>query len=227
MTTPARIFRRPPTAQEAVLGELRRSILEGTLAPGVQILQDRIAAELGVSRVPVREALKLLEGEGRVSYSPHRGYFVTELDIGELIEVYHIRGILETEAVKRAMESLTEDDRERMHAAVAEIEQAHEADDIIWITAANRRFHFALIDPCGMPRLVRIIRQLWDDTDPYRSVYFGERQHRDLVNEEHRGILDAVDAGDAESVVGLLMEHRVHAVESLRRLLGSSDPQAG
>jgi DNA-binding GntR family transcriptional regulator len=227
MTTPARMFRRPPTAQEAVLGELRRSILEGTLAPGAQILQDRIAAELGVSRVPVREALKLLEGEGRVSYSPHRGYFVTELDVGELIEVYHIRGILETEAVERAMESLTEEDRERMHAAVAEIEQAHEAEDIVWITAANRRFHFALIEPCGMPRLVRIIRQLWDDTDPYRSVYFGERQHRDLVNEEHRGILDAVDAGDAETVVQLLMEHRVHAVESLRRLLDTADPHAG
>jgi DNA-binding GntR family transcriptional regulator len=219
MTTTGRTFRRPLTAQEAVLGELRRSILEGTLAPGTQILQDRVAAELGVSRVPVREALKILEGEGRVSYSPHRGYFITELDVGELIEVYHIRGILEAEAVQRAMESLTEDDRERMHAAVAEIEQADEADDIVWITAANRRFHFALIEPCGMPRLVRLIRQLWDDTDPYRSVYFGEREHRDLVNAEHRGILEAVDAGDTDSVVHLLMEHRVHAVESLRRLL--------
>lgn len=219
MTAPSRTFRRPPTAQEAVLVELRRAILEGTLAPGAQILQDRIAEQFGVSRVPVREALKILEGEGQVSYSPHRGYFVTELDVGELIEVYHIRGILEPEAVRRAMTSLSDDDRNLMHAAVADIEAADEAGDIVRLTAANRRFHFALMDPCGMPRLIRVIRQLWDSTDPYRSVYFSERQHRDLVNREHREIIDAVHAGDADQVVHLLEEHRAHAVESLRRLL--------
>jgi DNA-binding GntR family transcriptional regulator len=219
VTSAARPFRRPPTAQEAVLAELRRSILEGELAPGAQILQDRIAEQLGVSRVPVREALKMLEGEGQVSYAPHRGYFVTELDAAELMEVYQIRDILEAEAVTRALPHLGDDDYERMQEAVDDMEAAEGEGDIVALTAANRRFHFALMEPCGMPRLLRIIRQLWDSTDPYRSVYFGHEQHRKTVRQEHRAILRAVRERNADELVRELTEHRLHAVESLRNIL--------
>jgi DNA-binding GntR family transcriptional regulator len=219
MTTAGRPFRRPPTAQEAVLAELRRTILEGELAPGAQILQDRIAEQLGVSRVPVREALKMLEGEGQVSYAPHRGYFVTELDAAELMEVYQIRDILEAEAVTRALPHLGDDDYERMEEAVDDMEAAERESDIVALTAANRRFHFALMEPCGMPRLLRIIRQLWDSTDPYRSVYFGHEQHRKTVRQEHRAILGAVRNRNADELVRELTEHRLHAVESLRTIL--------
>jgi DNA-binding GntR family transcriptional regulator len=219
VTSAARPFRRPPTAQEAVLAELRRSILEGELAPGAQILQDRIAEQLGVSRVPVREALKMLEGEGQVSYAPHRGYFVTELDAAELMEVYQIRDILEAEAVTRALPHLGDDDYERMQEAVDDMEAAEGRGDIVALTAANRRFHFALMEPCGMPRLLRIIRQLWDSTDPYRSVYFGHERHRKTVRQEHRAILRAVRERNADELVRELTEHRLHAVESLRNIL--------
>jgi DNA-binding GntR family transcriptional regulator len=219
VTSAARPFRRPPTAQEAVLAELRRSILEGELAPGAQILQDRIAEQLGVSRVPVREALKMLEGEGQVSYAPHRGYFVTELDAAELMEVYQIRDILEAEAVTRALPHLGDDDYERMQEAVDDMEAAEGEGDIVALTAANRRFHFALMEPCGMPRLLRIIRQLWDSTDPYRSVYFGHERHRKTVRQEHRAILRAVRDRNADELVRELTEHRLHAVESLRNIL--------
>ena len=92
-------FRRPPTAQEAVLAELRRAIAAGELRPGEQVLQDALAERFGVSRVPLREALKILEGEGQVTYRPHRGYFVAELDLDDLREVYRIRDLLETEAI--------------------------------------------------------------------------------------------------------------------------------
>jgi DNA-binding GntR family transcriptional regulator len=236
MTSAARQFRRPPTAQEAVLAELRRAILERELAPGAQILQDRIAEQLGVSRVPVREALKMLEGEGQVSYAPHRGYFVTELDAAELMEVYQIRDLLEAEAVTRALPHLTDDDYERMQEAVADMEAAEDDEDIIALTAANRRFHFAIMEPCGMPRLIRIIRQLWDSTDPYRSVYFGHAQHRKTVRQEHRGILRAVRERSAEQLVRELTEHRRHAVQSLRAIIdgsatddvvGTSQPMTG
>jgi DNA-binding GntR family transcriptional regulator len=221
VTSTARPFRRPPTAQEAVLAELRRSILEGELAPGAQILQDRIAEQLGVSRVPVREALKMLEGEGQVSYAPHRGYFVTELDAAELMEVYQIRDILEAEAVTRALPHLGDDDYERMQEAVDDMEAAEGEGDIVALTAANRRFHFALMEPCGMPRLLRIIRQLWDSTDPYRSVYFGHERHRKTVRQEHRAILRAVRERNADELVRELTEHRLHAVESLRNILAT------
>lgn len=222
----ARQFRRPPTAQEAVLGELRRSILEGELRPGTQILQDRIAEQLGVSRVPVREALKMLEGEGAVSYAPHRGYFVTELDEAALMEVYEIRDLLEREAVARAIPFLSEDDYERLEQAVIDMEAAEDALDVIGLTAANRRFHFALIDPCGMPRLIRMLRQLWDAADPYRWVYFGDEARRAAVRRDHREILRAVRAQDRDELMLQLKEHRRHAVESLRVLLEAQAAEA-
>ena len=212
-------FRRPQTAQAAVTTELRRLIVEGELPPGSQILQDRIAEQFGVSRVPVREALKMLEGEGQISYEPHRGYFVTELDILELIEVYEIRSILEKRAVELALPRLTPDDDERLHTALIDTEAANKADDILALAATNRRFHFALIEPCGLPRLVRLIRQQWDSTDPYRSLYFGDKVHRKAIDREHRAIFKAVQARDTARTIGLLAEHRDGTVASLHQLL--------
>ncbi|CND76915.1 GntR family transcriptional regulator [Mycobacterium tuberculosis] len=213
------VFRRPLTAQAAVLQELRRSILEGELKPGTQIVQDAFAERLGLSRVPVREALKILEGEGQVRYSPHRGYFVTELDISELLEIYRIRELLETETVRNATPKLTDEDVTRLSSTIDSMAAASEATDIVALTNANREFHFALFTPSGMPRFVRMIRQLWDSSDPYRSLYFADPGHRDVVDAEHRGILDAARARDAEALVRLLDEHRANAITGLKKVL--------
>ena len=113
------VFRRPPTAQEAVLAELRRLITAGLLRPGQQIVQDALAVQFGVSRVPLREALKILEGEGQVTYVAHRGYFVTELSLSDLIEVYRIREILEAEAVSIAVPQMTAEDIHRLEGPSA------------------------------------------------------------------------------------------------------------
>lgn len=211
--------RRPPTAQEFVLGELRRGIVTGELRPGEQIRQDALAERLGTSRVPLREALKILEGEGQVAYHPHRGYFVAELSADDLSEVYRIRELLEDEAVRVAVPLLEDEDVLAMEAAMASIEAAAAADDIPGMTRANREFHFLLIERAGLPRLARLIRQLWDATDAYRSVYFAETPNRAQVEREHRAIVAAVRARDAEQAIALLREHREHAVHRVTELL--------
>ncbi|GAB3908900.1 hypothetical protein GCM10029964_109490 [Kibdelosporangium lantanae] len=95
--------KRPPTAQEFVLDELRRLILTGEMAAGAPIRQDALAERFGVSRVPLREALRTLEGEGQVTYRPHHGYQVANLSMADLLEVYRIRELLETEATRLAV----------------------------------------------------------------------------------------------------------------------------
>lgn len=215
----ARSFRRPPTAQEAVLAELRRAILEGDMRPGTQILQDSVARSLGVSRVPVREALKILEGEGQIFYAPHRGYFVAELSYEELVEVYRMRELLEAEAMSVAIDKLTAEDIARMEEAIKDMDVASATTDIVGLTAANRRFHFALIEPCERPRLIKLIRQLWDMTDPYRSVYFAEARSRKLVSKEHREILKAAKSGRADDCIEAMARHRRNAVKRLQDLL--------
>jgi DNA-binding GntR family transcriptional regulator len=212
-------FRRPPTAQEAVLAELRRAIATGQLRPGQQIVQDALAVRLGVSRVPLREALKILEGEGQVTYVAHRGYFVTELSLSDLLEVYRIREILEAEAVTIAVSQMTPEDIERMEEAERDVEASAEIADVVAMTSANQRFHFALIEACSLPRLVRLIRLLWDATEVYRSVYYSDEHNRKVVTAEHRAVVAAVRDGDAAAALSVLGDHRRHAIDALRPVL--------
>ena len=213
------VFRRPPTAQEAVLAELRRLITAGRLRPGQQIVQDALAVQFGVSRVPLREALKILEGEGQVTYVAHRGYFVTELSLSDLIEVYRIREILEAEAVSIAVPQMTAEDIDRLEGAERDVRAAADIADVVAMTSANRRLHFAILDACALPRLVWLIRLLWDATEVYRSVYYNDAHNREMVDSEHRALVAAVKAGDATAALVVLTEHREHAIEALRPVL--------
>ncbi len=198
-----------------MLAELRRVIATGAIAPGAPIRQDALAEQLGVSRVPVREALKILEGEGQVHYEPHRGYTVTELSAADLDEVYRLRELLEAEAIRQAVRRLTPEDLVRIRAAGKALHAATKAADMEGITDANREFHFALFEACGQPRLVRLIRQLWDATEVYRAVYFQSVANRKLVLHEHDALEKALVARDAKAAIRIMDEHRRNAVSRL------------
>lgn len=209
-------MRRPPTTQEFVLEQLRTAIVAGELAPGQAVRQDAIAQQLGVSRVPLREALKTLEAEGQVVYQPHRGYSVAELALADLLEVYRMRELLEAEAVSVAAGAYGEADLARIADAQSDVETAADEEDLVDMIAANRRFHFALLEPAGMPRLLRVVRTLWDATDAYRAVYYNSGDNRERVRHEHVDIVRAARNGDADELVRLLAVHREHAVRALR-----------
>jgi len=210
---------RPGTAQEYVLDWLRAAVLNRELLPGEPIRQDAIAERLGVSRVPLREALKILEGEGQVTYRRHHGYTVTELSLADLLEVYRIRKLLEDDAVRLAVHNVTADHIAALTTIEREIEAAGEAGDLVTMAEANRRFHFLLLECAESPRLVRMIRLLWDATDAYRSVYYSDGHNRSRVHNEHRAILTALRKRDVDQVLQLLDAHRSHAIEALRHII--------
>jgi len=207
--------RKPPTAQEAVLVALREWIAHGTLRPGQQVVQEDLSAALGVSRVPLREALKILEAEGLVTYYPHRGYFVTELSVADLLEVYRLRDILEAEALQLAVEECSAADVDAIEALLDDLEEATAAGDVGAMTACNRAFHFAMFDAAGRPRLSRLIRQLWDSTDVYRTVYFHDPANRERVTAEHRSMVRALRDRKTDDLVRLQADHRANAVSSV------------
>lgn len=215
--------KRPPTAQAYVLAELRRTIIAGELLPGQPLRQDALAERFGVSRVPLREAFKILEGEGQVVYEPHRGYKVARLSLDDLVEVYRIRELLEGEAVRLAVQRAGSGVLEAMRTEARAVEDHSASGDLLQMTAANRRFHFVLIAASGSPRLERLIQMLWDATDTYRFVYYGAENNRRLVEAEHNLIMQAFEARDAEQLIARLDEHRWHAVEGLRRFLKPDD----
>jgi DNA-binding GntR family transcriptional regulator len=221
MNSPAQ-RRRPPTAQQFVLGELRRAITSGQLKPGTPIRQDALAEQLGVSRVPLREALKTLEGESLVVHEAHRGYFVAELSLADLREVYRIREVLEAEAVREACARMDEHGLAALEAVQDEVDAEAAAGDVAAMAAANRRFHFTLFETAGMPRLLRLIATQWDATEAYRSLYYAGAGHRDRVLHEHRAVLAALHAGDTKEALRLLDDHRAHAVEALELMLNDA-----
>lgn len=207
------------TAQDLVLTGLRTDLLTGSLGPGDQIVQEVLAERYGVSRVPLREALKALESEGQVVYFPHRGYFVADLSVADLLEVYRLRTLLEAEAIRDAVPVLTADHVSALADLLDDVDMAAEAQDILAMTAANRRFHFAIFDAAGLPRLTRLLHQLWDATDAYRALYFQEAVNRARVGREHAQMLDALRARDADLLVALHNEHRDHSVGTVREIL--------
>ena len=206
-------FERPKTAQEAVLAEIREQLLDGRLAPGGSIRPDALGDELGVSAVPVREALRILEGEGHVHYRPHRGYVVATLDVDDLIEIYRIRELLETEAVRLAFPRLRGDTVARLREIVHEMDEAQ--DDVISLTAVNRRFHFTLFEAAEMPQMVRVLRILWDSSDRYRLRYLMSPENRQLVHDQHQRMMQAVADGDVETFIDESQKHRAHAIAAL------------
>ena len=215
----AAAFVRPPTAQEAVLAELRRLLVTGELAPGAPVRQEAVAERLGVSRVPVREALKVLEGEGALVYAPHRGYVVAELSVEDLVEVYRLRELLEAEAIRVAVPRLTNADVSAISAAAHDVDAAGRSGDLVAMTAANRDFHFLLFDAAGMTRLSRTLRQLWDATDVYRAVYFGTTGNRERVHSDHSELLAALSARDVRRAVAAQKAHRDHSVAAVSAAL--------
>jgi len=217
-------FERPKTAQEAVLREIRVRLLDGRINPGDAIRPDVFGAELGVSAVPVREALRILEGEGQVSYRPHRGYLVTKLDIEDLKEIHRVRELLEEEAVRCAMPKLTKAHDKRMREALVDIEEAK--GEVVKVKAANRDFHFTLMEASEMPHLLRVISWLWDASEPYCSLFFVLPENQAMVDDEHEKILEAVEARDVETTIAELNTHRRHALAVLEKGLATPADEA-
>jgi DNA-binding GntR family transcriptional regulator len=155
----------PGTTQQHAVDWLRRAIVAGELKPGERIPQEDVAERIGVSLIPVREALRVLAGEGQVTYRPRRGYAVTTLRIADLTEIYELRRVLEGQAVRRALTDLDDVALARMTRAAADCSEAAAAGDVARGLEANRRFHFALFEHPAQPHALRLIRLLWDSTE--------------------------------------------------------------
>ncbi|MFE1963143.1 GntR family transcriptional regulator [Streptomyces sp. NPDC059479] len=218
----------PRTAEAMALVELRDAIVRGDLAPGAPIRQSAAAEELGLSVIPVREALKTLAGEGIVSYVPQRGYTVTELSPQSVDGIFRIRELLEDEAEKNAAARMRPEDIAAMRGALDAQRTAVTAVDVQGVIAGNRSFHFALLDRCDNEWLLRFVRQLWEALEPHRALSYrrgaaaGDFARTEAILAEHDAIVSAFENGDLPGALRLLAEHRAGGRSDFHRLLTSA-----
>jgi len=179
---------------------LRNAIMGGELRPGDRIRQEDIAAKFGASRLPVREALRMLEAEGLTEHEANKGARVPRLTQHEVEVIYQMREKLEPLALAESLPSLADIDHERLEDVQRRIE---ENDDLDRFLELDREFHLLTYSGCTIDPLNSMVTRLWNSTQHYRRAYvaLGGQSRMWVVNCEHRLILDAVmrrDAADAE-----------------------------
>ncbi len=194
-------------SQDEVLAELRRVLVSGRVRPGTLLPLDQIAAAFGVSRTPVREALKTLLGEGLIRHNHRGGYIVHAPGREEFVELYTIRSALERAALEIAVPQAGEAERQALRASLERQRAALAAGDVAGWDAEGRAFHEALVVACGMPRLCMLIRDAVNSsatTRPMRRLQLS-RVHR--LHADHEALWLAYAEGVAEGVVTLAGEH--------------------
>ena len=195
-----------PSRTEAVLDAVKHAILTGRLAPGQPLVETELAAQLGVSKTPVREALKTLAGAGLVTMSPYKGASVRTVDEALAHSVYDIRVLLEPEAVRRSA-ARGETEGGSWAAAEAALDAADRASDRADRQQANREFHRTLYAGCGNELMVGILDGLRDQTALVSTTVWTRNASWEQEAGEHRAILEAIEAGRADVAAGLLEEH--------------------
>ena len=197
-----------PSRTEAVLDAVKHAILTGRLVPGQALVETELAAQLGVSKTPVREALKTLAGAGLVTISPYRGAAVRTVDDTLACSIYDIRLLLEPEALRSAVHNGTAQ-RGDDHLAAAEraLELADAATDRADRSLANREFHRSLYLGCGNDLMIGILDGLRDQTALVSAMVWARTPSWDQEAAEHQAILDAARSGAADQAAELLREH--------------------
>lgn len=206
-----------------VADALREAILRGVLKGNQPLLQDEIAAQFGLSRIPVREALRQLEGEGLVVFYPNRGAVVSHLSYEEVREISDIRVALETSAMRLALPHLTKPVLDEAEAILDAIDA--EVDVIHHWSERNWEFHSTLYSSANRPLLLRMIKTLHNNVDRYLRLHVSLMNYKEKGQREHRQILAAFREGDAERAAALLEHHISSVAELLQPYLTS--PAAG
>lgn len=218
----------PQPLSEQVLAELRRSILSGALAPGQSLSLRKLADQLGVSFIPVRDALRGLEGEGLVVNPPGRSATVAPLDLDEFQNIYRVRRMLEPDLARRSVLFLADDELDRLHQAAAEFGGADRSMDDIYDD--HRAFHMALLAPAASTWDIRILMMLWRAGERYVRIGFGlldpDPDEHERRREAHQQLVAEFRKRDPDLAANALGDHLAHnenlAAEALRGNLTST-----
>lgn len=202
----------------SVIVALRELILDRELLPGEQIRQEEMARTLGVSRVPLREALRVLTAEGLLVHRPHQGYRVAQLNRQGLEQIHTLLEFLETELLRTARWPDAEEIR-RMRQLDRQMAEAAAAGDVGEVNRLNRELHLSIFRLSPMEIYLAEVERFWALSEPYRLLHVATTDPAVAI-EQHEQIIDAMEARDRALCLRVLSRHRQDTQQAVLEVLG-------
>lgn len=213
--------------RELVFESLREAIISGQLRSGERLMEIQLAEEMGVSRTPVREAIRKLELEGLVAMIPRKGAYVAGLSLKDIVDVFEIRGALEGLAAELAAERITEEELEQLERYLVKISDDIENGDLERVVASDTDFHSILYQASRNQRLSQIISNLREQIQRFRATSLSYPGRMKIALEEHRKIVEAISTRDGELACKLAQEHIENAENSMMSVIHQDKKYGG
>ncbi len=205
--------------RDVVFQTLREAILKGDLRPGERLMELQLASKLGVSRTPIREAIRMLEQEGLAVTIPRKGAEVAKMTEKDMEDVLQIREALDDLAVQVACDKMTQKQLESLTVSMKNFEAAVQAGDLKKIVAYDVEFHDIIYESTDNPKLVTLLNNLREQIYRYRVEYLKEKENYPMLVKEHKTILSALKEKNKESVVDAMRCHIRNQAEVVKHII--------
>lgn len=193
--------------RELVYEELRNLILTGKIKPGTRMMEIELAEEMGVSRTPIREAIRKLEKEGLVTIEPRKGAYASEVSLKDMIDILEVRGNLEGLAAAYAAERMTEPEKEELLAVAKKFEEAVASGNMADMIHYDTRFHHLIVEASRNNHLIHMVEQLQELVLRFRYIYYKDFKRAEEMPPEHRRIFQAILSGDGQNAKFEAFDH--------------------
>lgn len=216
--------------RDQVYQRLRRAIFQGRLKPGERLVERKLAEQLGVSRTPVREAIRMLELEGLVYHQPRIGAVVAEIDDSEVLEIYRIRAVLEGLAARMAAERIEPEGLKELELLYEKMQKTL-VEDPANVDKVHREFNDLIYRAAGSPRLYNMVTTLADYVIRYANIGYSNPERLRQANNEHRQLLEAIKLRDGDLAERVAREHIENSKRAyfreIKKLVSVTDDELG
>lgn len=193
--------------REIVFESIREAIIDGKLKPGERVMEVQLAEKLGVSRTPVREAIRKLELEGLLVMVPRKGAYVADVSLKDIVNVLEVRASLEGLAASLAAIRITEEELELLREKSSEFRNCVENNDVKGMIEKDSEFHDIILNAAKNNKLMGIIEGLREQVQRFRVTYFTEYNMTEYLAQEHQRILEAIENRDSDKAGNHAKEH--------------------
>ncbi len=193
--------------REVVFENIRKAIIEGVLKPGERLMEIQLSEQLGVSRTPVREAIRMLELEGLVVMLPRKGAYVANISKKDLMDILEVRVGLEGLAAYCATDRMTKDHIKKLETISQELEEDVYKNDVETMLAKDEEFHTLIFEATGNKRLISMMINIWETVYRFRLMYMSDYSSAVNIVDEHKKIIEAFKKGKANLAEKLAKEH--------------------